>query len=267
MEPQANQSSTQTESEAQKVLAEFLTPVRQPLSDTEQTIFEQATVLPIPCGSIDINAFAWGSGATILLIHGWGGYSLQLCEFIQPLVEAGYRVLAFDAPAHGSTPGAQTNGLEMAQAISTIAQHQSPITGVIAHSLGATSTTLALSEGMQAEKVVYFGAVCWLLNAAITFSRRARLATEVETAFRGLFEEQFGQDIWQRFSVEQTAKTLSVPALLFHDRSDREVSIAESQAIAQVWAGSRLIETSGLGHRRILRNDSIIQQTVDFMTL
>jgi pimeloyl-ACP methyl ester carboxylesterase len=111
------------------------------------------------------------------------------------------------------------------------------------------------------------GAICWLSNATTTFARRSKLSAEVESALRNLFEVQFGQDIWQKFAVDRTAQNLSIPALLFHDRCDHEVSLAESQAIAQGWSGARLIETSGLGHRRILRAESVIQQVVDFMTL
>jgi pimeloyl-ACP methyl ester carboxylesterase len=266
MDSSVSQFSTQVQTEAQQALEDFLTPAKKPLSDSEQAILEQATVSSIPFGAIDIPTFCWGSGATVLLIHGWGGYGLQLSQFVEPLLQAGFRILAFDAPAHGRTAGVQTSGLEMAQVIATVAHHQPAIAGVIAHSLGATSTTLALSEGMRAARVVYIGAICWLSNAAVTFAKRARLSTEVEVAFRALFEARFGRDIWQRFAVEQTAKHLSIPTLLFHDCSDREVSIEESQAIAQVWSGSRLIETSGLGHRRILRNASVIQQAVAFMT-
>jgi pimeloyl-ACP methyl ester carboxylesterase len=267
MEHPETACTTQVEREAQQAVEEFLTPVKKPLSDSEQALLEQATSCLIPFGSININAFRWGTGSTILLVHGWGGYGLQLGSFVKPLLDAGYQVLAFDAPAHGSTAGVQTSGIEMAQAIATVAQHQGSVEGIIAHSFGATSTTLALSEGMNVHKVVYLGAMCWLSNNATVFAKRARLSPETEVAFRRLFEAQFGPDIWQRFAVDRTAENLSIPALLFHDRSDREVPFEESNAIAQAWPGARLVETSGLGHKRILRNESVIQQTVDFMTV
>ncbi|MEO1353705.1 MAG: alpha/beta fold hydrolase [Cyanobacteria bacterium J06635_15] len=259
--------SIQIESEAQQALEKFLTPSKKPLSELELGVLAQATSFTVPFESINLNAFCWGTGPTVLLVHGWGGYGLQLGHFIEPLLNAGYRVLAFDAPAHGSTVGVKTSGLEIAQAIATIVQHQAPITRVIAHSIGAASTTLALSDGMQIDKVVYLGPMCWLSNAAKLFARRARLSADVREAFLNLFETQFGQDIWQRFSVDQIASKLSVPALLFHDRHDRDVSIEEGHAIAKAWSGARLIETSGLGHRRILRNEWVIQQAVDFIAV
>jgi pimeloyl-ACP methyl ester carboxylesterase len=197
---------------------------------------------------------------------------LQLGEFVEPLVAAGYQVLAFDAPAHGQTEGVQTNGFELAQAITTVANYYTTtftqsIEGIIAHSLGAASTTLALSKGLQANKIVYLGAICWLSNAVTVFAKRARISLEVEQLMRQLCGEKFGQDMWLRYAVDQTATNLTMPITLFHDRRDRDVSFEESVAISRVWRGARLIETAGLGHRRILRDADVIQQTVDFMAI
>jgi pimeloyl-ACP methyl ester carboxylesterase len=133
--------------------------------------------------------------------------------------------------------------------------------------LGATSTTLALSQGMKTRKVVYLGAMCWLSNALNVFAKRARLSTEVVSALRELFEQQFGRDVWKRLALDRNAQNLTIPAILFHDRRDRDVAFEESLAVSQVWSSARLIETAGLGHRRILRDESVIQQTVDFMTI
>lgn len=106
--------SAQVEREAQQALEEFLTPAKKPLSESEQALLESATSFSVPFGSVNIHAFRWGTGATILLVHGWGGYGLQLGAFVHPLLKAGYQVLAFDAPAHGNTVGVQSSGLELA---------------------------------------------------------------------------------------------------------------------------------------------------------
>lgn len=265
----------QVEQAGREALERFLTPP-QPrlLSGSEQALLDQAILLSIPFDTINISAFYWGEGPTVMLVHGWGGYGLQLAEFVNPLLAAGYRVLAFDAPAHGMTEGVQTNGFELAQAITAVADYYTAkflqpiagaIEGIIAHSLGATSATLALSQGLKANKIVYLGAICWLSNALTVFAKRARLTTEVEAALRHFFLEEFGQNVWLRYAVDQTAKNLTVPVALFHDRRDRDVSFEESVAISQVWKGARLIETAGLGHRRILRDATVIQQAVDFI--
>src|SRR6185369_13228471 len=49
----------------------------------------------------DLAVWHWGTGPRVLLVHGWNGHAGRLSSFVQPLVEAGFGVVAFDAPAHG----------------------------------------------------------------------------------------------------------------------------------------------------------------------
>jgi hypothetical protein len=55
------------------------------------------------------------------------------------------------------------------------------------------------------------------------------------------------------------------PMLVVHDRDDREVPFADGAAIAAVWPGARFLETSGLGHRRVLRDPAVVEAVVDFV--
>jgi hypothetical protein len=47
--------------------------------------------LTVPSGRFRLAAWAWGSGPTVVLAHGWNGHAAQLSEFIAPLVESGFR--------------------------------------------------------------------------------------------------------------------------------------------------------------------------------
>src|SRR5690349_22396214 len=50
-----------------------------------------------------VTGWRWGSGPAVLLMHGWGGRAEQMLPFVEPLVRAGHRVIAFDAPSHGES--------------------------------------------------------------------------------------------------------------------------------------------------------------------
>jgi hypothetical protein len=50
---------------------------------------------------------------TVLFIHGWTGRGTQIINYLDRLNAAGYRVISFDGPAHGASPGRQTSVLEM----------------------------------------------------------------------------------------------------------------------------------------------------------
>jgi hypothetical protein len=56
------------------------------------------------------------------------------------------------------------------------------------------------------------------------------------------------------------------PALLVvHDRDDRETFWRESQDIVAAWPDATLRTTTGLGHRRILRDANIVREVIEFV--
>ena len=91
-----------------------------------------------------------GSGATDQRRCCWftvgPGRGLQLGAFVEPLVEAGYRVVAYDGPAHGESPGRRTNIFKLTEGLMAVADAVGPLSGVIAHSLGTTAVLLAASR-------------------------------------------------------------------------------------------------------------------------
>src|SRR5215510_6811515 len=88
-----------------------------------------------------ISMWRWGSrnAPAVLLVHGWGGNAAQMRPFVFPLLSAGYRVIAFDQPAHGVSEGKLTGLPDFAEVFSEVAAHHGGIQGVIAHSLGGAA--------------------------------------------------------------------------------------------------------------------------------
>lgn len=215
-----NISKPEQKTSARQVFEQFLTPRRRSPSEKEQKLIERANIFSIPSKTtVNLTAYSWGEGATVLLVHGWAGRGTQFgWSLVKPLVESGYRVLAFDAPAHGKTPGQQTNAFEIAEAIATVATKESPIDSIIAHSLGVASTVMALNKGISIRKIVCIAGLCWLSSSVTTFSQLARLSQQKENELFSMMEDKFSKDVWEAFSVDKQAANLDIPALLFHDR-------------------------------------------------
>ncbi len=56
------------------------------------------------------------------------------------------------------------------------------------------------------------------------------------------------------------------PALLVvHDRHDAETPAAGSEALAAAWPGADLLLTEGLGHRRVLWEDAVVERVSGFV--
>jgi len=90
----------------------------------------------------------------VALLHGWGGHAGQIASFVDPLVAAGFRVIAADAPAHGASPGELSSLPDLARLVACLALDERPLHGVIAHSLGAAATTLAMADGVDVDRAV-----------------------------------------------------------------------------------------------------------------
>lgn len=243
----------------------FCTPFRYAEPPRETAVLRQAERFSIPFRDIRLAAYVWGEGPTVLLVHGWSGRGPQLGAFVEPLVAAGHRVIAIDLPAHGRTPGRRTNAQVATEAVLRVGEAIGPLRGVIAHSFGALNTTLALRDGLNAERVVYLAPACRASQAVRGFARQLGLCWPVEWGLRGEMERRFGPSIWPQFSARVCAPRLSLPALIFHDLEDPEVPYREGQLLAHSWPGARLVATAGLGHRRILRDERVVEQAVEFV--
>ena len=76
---------------------------------------------------------------------------------------------------------------------------------------------------------------------------------------------RFGMQ-WTDFDVLAAARTLTAPQLVFHDAQDLEVPISNGEAIVAAWPGATLVKTEGLGHKRIVHDESVVTRAVQFVS-
>ncbi|HEX7938106.1 MAG TPA: alpha/beta fold hydrolase, partial [Gemmatimonadaceae bacterium] len=153
----------------------------------------------------------WGSGPTVLLMHGWGGYGAQMQPFVEPLVRSGHRVVLFDAPSHGeSGPSAwgprSATLFDFADALVAVSEGAGPIAGVIAHSGGcaAAAWTLERAPGWRPARMVFiapFGSPARYMDL---FSRTLGLSEAAMRWFRADTEAKIGFK-WADFEVPNVA--------------------------------------------------------------
>lgn len=246
----------------------WFTSPKHPEPARETRWREQARSVAIPHEHGPIATYQWGDGAdTVLLLHGWSGRGPQLGAFVAPLLKHGLRVVAFDAPGHGRTPGTSSSIFRMNAALQAVVEETGPVQAVIAHSFGA----MVLAYALNNTEFTTAKAVC--ISSPTTpdflvdrFSAALQVNDTVKHHFRRYTEQQYEPDIWRHIAADHNARTLSVPALIIHDRDDHDVPWQLSQQLADAWPNARLQLTSGLGHRRILRNRQVIDSVVEFVT-
>jgi pimeloyl-ACP methyl ester carboxylesterase len=236
--------------------------------------------LPVPDGGEPFEVVAqghvvrgrvWGEGPVVYLVHGWGGRGSQFGAMVEPLLETGHRVVMFDAPAHGDSDHGpagprSTNGVEFAKALDAVFCRFGPAEAVIAHSMGTISTYLALRYGWLGTKrlvfvapMVQFTGLLDLFQQALGFGPRTRRVLEREVKdFVGVAVSEFDARV-------QSAHVDPLPTLILTDRGDRQTPYDDVVDFAET-IGAPLVTTDGLGHRKVLRDPTVVQTVVEFVT-
>lgn len=224
-----------------------------------------ARTVDIDFNGSPVTVYEWGSGATILLVHGWSGRGTQLGAIGLALANDGYRAVAIDLPGHGQTPGTHTNAFEMSGVINGVAQHYGDIHGIVTHSFGVFPVSILLREGLSVNHLVCISPPDNMIFLLDLFCRWLNLPDKVIRKLNLKLEQLFGFDVLQKISPDFNLSKSTVPGLILHDNDDQEVPWSRGQALANHWPNAEFHLTNGLGHRRILRHKDIIEKIVDQM--
>lgn len=244
----------------------FMKARRYRTPERELALLAGSTPFDVRLGdSTTIRAWSWGEGPLVILVHGWEGRGSQLAAFVAPLVEAGHRVVTFDAPGHGASDGNRSSLPHFTYALRAIAAATAEPHAIIAHSLGCAATTLALRDGLPASRLVFISPPLEPVDYTARFGEILDLDRAVVDGMRRRIEDRFLRK-WSDYSLALTAKEMTAPLLIVHDREDKETFWREGHALSEAWPGARLITTEGLGHRRILRDAKVIEDATRFIS-
>ncbi len=245
----------------------FLTPPRAVDASASLELIE-ARHRPLLHKGRSIATWEWGwksrEAPAVLLVHGWGGNAAQLRPFVHRLLAEGFRVVAFDQPAHGLSEGRLTGLPDMAEVLAEVASRSGRLAGLVAHSIGASAAAFAISRGLKAARAVLISPPSDVIGYSRRFARWYWMPEPVRRSMQAAIEERYGVR-WEELDAARLGPRLSGEALVIHDRADRLVSVRHGIRLACAWPGARLLLTSGLGHTRILGDDAINQAATAFI--
>jgi pimeloyl-ACP methyl ester carboxylesterase len=245
----------------------FLTPPRPRVEATALDLIDaRSSLLVHKTRHIAVWEWGWKSreAPAVLLAHGWGGHAAQMRAFVFALLAAGYRVVGFDQPAHGLSEGRLTSLVDFADVLTTVAVTHGPVHAVIAHSLGAAATGFALARGLPIKNAVLVSPPSDVAGYSRRFARWHWIPEPVRRSMQAAIEERYGVR-WDELEVERVAARINARALVIHDRDDSVVPWRHGQRVARAWPGARLLLTKGLGHGRILRDETVARTAADFI--
>ena len=248
----------------------WFTPPRPRIPSASAAFLGTGTRADIAIRGRKVAVWSWGEGPAVLLVHGWGGYAAQLESFVEPLVRAGFRAVAFDAPSHGASGPSrhgkrQATFFDFAEALTELARTVEPVAGVIAHSGGGTAVAWALRKGWTIPASVFIAPMGSPISYRRVFGDALGIPEKVLDRFAANVERRLGFT-WPQLEVWDVPRVVETPPLfVVHDRDDRETSWRESQNIVAAWPDASMRTTTGLGHNRILRDPSVIAEAITFI--
>jgi len=211
----------------------------------------------------------WGSSnrPLVYLVHGWGSRGTRLAAFVEPLIAAGYGVVTYDAVGQGESARGMTSMPEFARSLAAVVQREGAPHAIIAHSMGCAGATLALSWGLQVERLVFLAPAADPPAWVAEFARQLGLTAGVVDRVRARSERRL-RVRWSDLDVCNLARALPAPPelLIVHDEADETVRWQDGSAIAAAWPNARLVTTQGLGHRGVTSDRGVVRQALDFVT-
>lgn len=244
--------------------ARFLTPRSRLPRPEEQAILARASHEMRQLGRRSVSAYTWGTGPIALLVHGWGGHAGNMTAFVGPLCEAGYQVVALEAPAHGRSPGRITHVPEMGDVVRGFAEALGGVEAIVCHSAGATATGLAVREGLRARRIVMVAPALAPGLWAHAFADALRLQGPLRQCYIEALEDHGGAPL-SSTSLETTGPHIRCPVLVMHDEDDRMVLPRDVDRIAAALPDVCTSASRGLGHHRILHDTSRVAAGIRFL--
>ncbi|MFL5787021.1 MAG: alpha/beta hydrolase [Flavisolibacter sp.] len=254
---------------AEKALQLFLTPQKRYNKDLPP-IFKKAENLEFDLNDVKVRGFQWNhsSEKKALILHGFESSVANFDQYIKGLIEKGYEVLAFDAPAHGISEGKMIDVLIYKQMIELICKKYGPIHSFIAHSFGGLALALAL-ESMEHDrtyKVVFIAPATETKTAIDNYFKLLKLNNKVRFEFDKLLTEVGGnQPKW--YSISRAAEHIKASVLFLQDENDELTPLSDVLPIMnKKYPNFEFRISKGLGHRRIYKEAESYKTIMNFLS-
>ncbi|WP_439554163.1 alpha/beta fold hydrolase [Flavobacterium macrobrachii] len=246
----------------------FVRPIKHKIPKRELHMVQKSkqTILFVPSINKKINIYEYGNNEKkILMVHGWSGRGTQMVKIADKMLELGYAIISFDAPANGKSDGKTTIMTEFIASILEIEKQFGPFEFAIGHSLGGMSILNAIKQNLNVKKAIIIGSGDIIQDVIDDFIQKLQLKPKIGLLLKNHFEKKYNEPM-ENYSASFSAKSVTIPVLIIHDKDDDDVAIKAAHNIHKHLKNSTLMITEGLGHRKILGDTKVIESIKEFIS-
>lgn len=251
----------------------FCTPYPKYKKRKAPAIFNHANKLTVVMpDQTKIHGFEWlpnnPNHQTVLIAHGYASFAYKFEHYIAPLLQLGYRVLAFDAPGHGQSEGKHINVVAYQKAIQQIMEQAGPVHHFIGHSLGALTLALIAEQVDQAadRKFVLIAPATKTTTTFANFFKMMHLNEVTIAAFNQEVSSRTSHSI-AHFAADRALANYPGPLLWVHDETDlvcpyEDIIEFKENAPSNI----DFLITNGLGHNKVYKTAEVMDHIMAFLT-
>ena len=243
-----------TEKAAQKAYQLFTSPPKPNIRPKEDAFLQSAEIKNTTAAGKQIVEYHWGApGAPyVFLTYGWGYNAGRWRYFVPSLVEAGYRVIAYDPPGHGLAPKGRLHFVDNLNIIRSLIETYGQAEVLIGHSFGGACSVQSmdfLPQDLHPKRMVVMGSFSNARRSAFQVFRNALgLNQRLYDGFEQQIVKEAGDQI-RPFNIGPfTANLGHIPALIVHDPLDKVTPGNEALGYHAYWPGSVLYLPLGAKH-------------------
>jgi pimeloyl-ACP methyl ester carboxylesterase len=232
----------------------FATPPPPRIREKEQRFVDRADRLDRRILEWEVPVYAWGptDGPIAFCAYGWGYNAGRWRHYVPALVEAGYRVVAFDPPGHGHATGPRVLDYPtMAEIMTELMRSFGGIDLVLAHSFGGSCLVESLRRLPPTERPVRICLLAIVSEVRWLFVGFADFMGFSDRTFRALvlhIQQRTGRRLDEFDVTIPAAELTDIPTLLVHDPRDATTAYRHAQRNHSHWPGSLLYSPEGAGH-------------------
>ena len=232
-------------------------------------VFKRSQKIEFPFEGNIVRGYQWNrpSPKKALILHGFESSVINFDKYIEPLIRKGYEVLAFDAPAHGTSTGKTITVITYKNLVHYIYNNYGPIDSFITHSFGGLTLSLVLEEIAHSlsTRIVLIAPAAETKTAIDNFFKLLKLDNAVRSEFDKIIEEQGGKPP-EWYSVSRIAPKINGQVLFLQDQDDALTPLSDVKPIMEKnYPNFRFVISEGLGHSRIYRDEQSFRKIMEFL--
>lgn len=246
----------------------FSRPPKPQVREKERAFLQTARQVRRKVAGQDIVEYHWGPDEAPLVVvsYGWGYNAGRWRYFVPELLQAGYRVLAYDPPGHGLAPSGTLNIPANAAILKELLETYGPAEALVGHSFGGSSLVYALHDlprTLHPRRMVVMASFSYAPRVFMEYKKTLGLWGPLFWSMVRMFEKRVGKPLdYYDFAV-MTSAFEHIHGLLIHSPSDTVTPYAEAVRYHNFWPGSHLFSPDEGGHH--LGTAGITQAVMQFV--